>query len=89
MTRKAKWTLIAFLILLAYGLAVFLFWDNLPRPYERPSKPSKAEEKAMEKARKRHGNYTQIITNAGIYMERIGKDGKPERVWILKRRERS
>ena len=86
MTRKAKWTLIAFLLMLAYGLAVLLLWDSLPRPYEKPI-VTKEELRIMEKARKRHGNYTQIITKKAIYLERIGESGKRERVWIVRRRQ--
>jgi len=86
MTRKAKWAIIAFLVILIYGLAVVLLWDSFPRPYEKPPIATKEELRIMEKARKRHGNHTQIITRKEIYLERISQDGKPERVWVVKRR---
>jgi len=85
MTRRTKWAIIAALLILAYGLAVLLLWDSLPRPYAKPPMPTKSELRIMEKAKTRHGNYTQIITTRGIYLERISKKGKPERVWVVRR----
>ena len=84
MTRRTKWAIIITLLFLGYGLAVLWFWNLLPRPYERPPKPTQAEETAMEKARKQHGNYTQIVAVEGIYFERKGRNGT-ERVWIARR----
>ena len=83
MTTRTKWAIAVFLLLLAYGL---LIANCLPRPYERPPEPTKAEERLMEKARKRHGNYTQIVSIEGIYLERKGRGGKMERVWIIRNR---
>ena len=85
MKARTKWAIIITLFFLAYGLAVLLFWNHIPRPYEKPPKPSKAEERLMEKARKRHGNYRQIIAIEGIYLERKDGNGKMERVWVVRR----
>lgn len=85
MTPRTKWAIIITLFFLAYGFAVLVFWNSLPRPYERSPKPTKAEERIMEKARKWHGNYTQIIAVEGIYLKRKSRTGKPERIWIVRR----
>lgn len=85
MKSKTKWAIAAILLILAYGLAVIWFWRSLPQPYEKPPGLSKSEEQLMERARKRYGNYTQIIAVGGIYMERKGRNGKQERVWVVKR----
>jgi len=88
MKHKAKWAILVALAILAYGLAVFWFWYSIPLPYEKPPAPTKSELKIMEKSRYKHGDYTQIITAEAIYLERKGKGGKLERVWIARERRR-
>jgi len=69
MKPRTKWAIIFTLLLLGYGLAVVWFWNNLPRPYERPPARTKMEQAAVDKLRPRIGHYTVVDCKEGIYFK--------------------
>ena len=81
MSRHA-WTFALVLIILAYALAGFIYFNySHPEPASKPKPFTKAEAVEISKAFKKHGNIT-IITNEQneVYFIRNGK-----RVWLFRR----
>jgi len=76
--------ILAVLVIAVWSVVHYCF--TVPATKERSPIVTKKELRIMDEAKARHGDYTQIITGRAIYLDRIGENGKPERVWVVRRR---
>ena len=70
--RRTKWAIAA----TAIGLMLSLWWWNeIPKPYERPAALTPQEDQTIEKAKGTHGKFIRLrYDNCRIYFIRDGQE---------------
>lgn len=78
MTRGPGWLILAAAI--AYIFGVLWFWNWLPQPCHRFPEWNQQERAKIKKVMKRHGKFTLIRTDKGLYLKKANGI-----IWIARR----